>query len=189
MANAKDVKSPRVVVVTGDVTMDWNFQRLRSSQTSSTVWNANDITRVNWQRGGAALLADLVEAVVNDLPDTSSYTVHQTAAPKDQPLASDPRFHRSYAMWSPYSYDRASSRWRVSEFLGLDAGKVGAENWARVVGDTENADLIVLDDAALGFRSSPKLWPRAMSSQGRRPWIVLKMAKPVADGNLWEELH
>src|SRR5262249_62377510 len=49
-------------------------------------------------------------------------------------------------------------------------------------------DLVVLDDAGLGFRERPELWPGAIAREPGRPWVVLKMARPVADGPLWEHL-
>ncbi len=61
MSNTHDPQ--KVVVITGDVTMDWNFARTRSSESSRVAWTAEDCTRTYWQRGGAALLADLIEAV------------------------------------------------------------------------------------------------------------------------------
>ena len=50
--------------------------------------------------------------------------------------------------------------------------------------------MIVLDDANLGFRNRPELWPIALNARGKkRPWILLKMARPLAQGLLWEHLH
>ena len=59
-----------------------------------------------------------------------------------------------------------------------------------MVDDTPEADLVILDDADLGFRNHPELWPRGLNSEGKnRPWILLKMARPLAQGPLWEHLH
>ena len=58
-----------------------------------------------------------------------------------------------------------------------------------VLDDGGEAGLVVLDDADLGFREQPELWPRAITAEGQRPWIILKMARPVAQGKLWEHLH
>jgi hypothetical protein len=61
MALAQD--STNIVVVTGDVTLDWNIARSRHSASDGFAWNADDCTHVYWQRGGAALVGDLIEAV------------------------------------------------------------------------------------------------------------------------------
>ena len=51
-------KSKKVVVVTGDLTIDWNIARLRGADTGGLSWNPDDRTRACAQRGGAALLGD-----------------------------------------------------------------------------------------------------------------------------------
>ena len=66
---------------------------------------------------------------------------------------------------------------------------VGAENWRLVVDGDIGAELIVLDDANLGFRDQREHWPDAIATKVASPWIVLKMARPVSQGALWEHLH
>jgi hypothetical protein len=189
------------VIVTGDVTMDWNLARTRRSKRDLSVWSADDITSICWQRGGSALLADLVEAVAGDLHKNGSlqFTIRQTGAPRS-PLEVHPDnngYRHSYAMWSLFKYgekpplDKESPAWRVEEFMGLDrAGGNSEQDWQKVVDDTPEADLVILDDANLGFREHPALWPIAITTQTKnRPWILLKMAKPLAQGALWEHLH
>ena len=200
MAGTED---PKVVVVTGDVTMDWNLARTRRSDSGGAAWNADDCTRAYWQRGGAALLADLIEAVADDLRQTGQpdYSLREMGAPRDQALPGDPRFHHSYAMWSLFDYDEKTSRdknkppqtWRVGEFLGLDRCAAdepsAAAEWKHVQDDTPDAGIVVLDDADLGFRDHRELWPKALASEEHHPWIMLKMARPVAQGKLWDHLH
>ena len=63
-------------------------------------------------------------------------------------------------------------------------------DWQKVVEDPGVAELVILDDADLGFRNQPELWPKAINSNlPQRPWILLKMARPLAQGRLWEHLH
>jgi hypothetical protein len=144
---------------------------------------------------GAAMVADLIEAVVASLEATGSadYVVHQMNAPRKETRFVDRQYDDSYAMWSlfPHSSDsREKSVWRVAEFLGLDRSTDGAAAaWKHVVEDDPDARVVVLDDAGLGFRSQRELWPKAIVTAGKRPWIVLKMARPVARGDLWEHLH
>jgi hypothetical protein len=199
MASIRD--SQRVVVVAGDVTMDWNLARTRRLDGGGAVWNADDCTHAYWQRGGAALLADLIDAIRTKLLawGEADYVVRQTAAPRERAHPDDDRYHHSYAMWSLFKYganppfDTEEPAWRVEEFLGLDRcsanGPSASADWKRVVGDTADADIVVLDDADLGFRNHPELWPKAVTADGRRPWIVLKMARPVAQGALWEHVQ
>jgi hypothetical protein len=196
-----DTHDPQqAVVVTGDVSIDWNLARSRGSEGGGAVWNADDCTRAYWQRGGAALLADLIDAVARDVGRGGQVkcAVRQMGAPAAPVHPGDAGYHHSYALWSLFKYgvksplDSEKPAWRVEEFLGLDRSAVNGPSgadWKLVVDDTAEARLVVLDDADLGFREHPELWPRAITTEGRRPWILLKTARPVAQGKLWEHLH
>lgn len=189
----------KVVVVTGDVTMDWNLARIQRSKEGPAAWSADDCTRVCWQRGGAALLADLIEAIAKDLREAgkADHVVRTMNAPREPVHPDDSRFHHSPSMWFLFKYAEKSTgdapAWRVEEFLGLDHcatdGSSEATQWMRVVDDTPDAELVVLDDADLGFRERKDLWPQAITAPGRHPWILLKMARPVAQGSLWKHLR
>ena len=190
-------RSPKVIV-TGDVTMDWNLARIRRLKEQLPTWNADDRTRASWQPGGAAMLADLIEAVADTLrrDGEADWTTLKMGSPLEAVHPLDDRFHHSYAIWSQFSYAKGSrssgeeSAWRVEEFLGLDPSAIdGPADWQRVVDDTAKADLLVIDDAALGFRTQPELWPQAVSEDECRAPILVKMARPVAQGALWEHLR
>lgn len=180
------------VAVSGDVTMDWNLAREPIAPGGERLVD----TRASWQRGGAALLADLIEKVASGVvPEAGPVRVQSVEAPT-QPIApGDDGLNHSYSVWSRFrrgAADKGPARaWRVESFLGVDRARtdepVRAE-WRRLENDLPNADVIVLDDAALGFRdlSDPALWRRAMARP--RPWVVLKQARPVASGPLWEHL-
>ncbi len=190
--------SPKIVVVTGDVTMDWNLARVRHTNSASPSWTADDCTSASQQRGGAALLAEVIEALAPMVQHDGGamYRILQTAVPRDPVSPSDGRFHHAYATWSLFpSRDQKQRVWRVETFLGLDRCRhdtlEGAQGWQRVVDDSPEADLVILDDADLGFRDQPELWPQALraTGTGRRPWILVKIARPVAQGPLWDMLQ
>ncbi len=189
----------KIAIVTGDVAMDWNlatWHDLRKPDLSA--W---ETTSTYWQRGGSALLADLVEATTVELRRNGSaqFSVRQTAAPRKscKMHTNDGQYHHSYAIWSPFKQgdkaplDHEKTAWRVEEFLGLDRARSDAvHEWQKVVDDTRDADLVILDDADLGFRNHSELWPKALGAEGRHhPWILLKMASPLTQGPLWEQLH
>ncbi len=197
MSNAQ-----KIAIVTGDVTMDWNLARTLRARDGAAGWTRDDCTRACWQRGGAAMLADLIETVAADLSQTGkdAWEIRQPTSPDDpaQVHPGDPRFYHSYAMWSLFKYgekpDKEKLVWRVAEFLGLDrcadVSPSGDANWKQVVNDSPEAALVVLDDAALGFRDQRDLWPQAIRDpEKHRPWVVLKMARPVAEGELWDYVH
>jgi hypothetical protein len=175
----------RVAVVVGDVTMDWNLATIDRSR-----GGAADTTQAHWQAGGTALLGALLEAVAAPLRFTVLHVGHVVEE-------RDNRFRHSYAVWSRFPYARGANEphvWRVEKFLGLDRrdpaeGAAAVAEWKRVHDDLAEADLVVLDDAALGFRDDDGLWPKALeATQAGAPWVLLKMARPVADGKLWEHL-
>jgi hypothetical protein len=193
--------SHNVAVIAGDVTMDWNIARLRRANATGSAWNADSWTRACLQRGGAALLLDLVKLIARQLSRQrqGDFQIRSFPDKKIPVRPGDPRFHHSYAMWSLFKYSeqqkgaKEKPAWRVEEFLGLDlcpdAGSATSRERQMIVNDTPDADLIILDDANLGFRDHEELWPAALKDPQRRPWIILKMARPVAEGKLWERLH
>lgn len=181
------------VIITGDITIDWNVARTRRSRSDGAIWSTADTCSTSWQRGGSALVADLVEVVARDLQRRGSptYSIRQTAAPlKNSSVQPDNnQYHHSYAMWSPFKRGEKTA-WRVEEFMGLDRANCDVvQEWQKVVNDTPDADLVILDDADLGFRYQTELWPAVLNNKERRPWILLKMAKVLAEGKLWERLH
>ena len=126
-------KTESIIIITGDVTMDWNLARMRRSKSDVSFWSADDTTSTTWQRGGSALLADLIDAIAKDLQKNGAhqFSIHQTGAPrKSNKVQTDSeQYHHSYAMWSPVKYGDTPA-WRVEEFLGLDRAKNQAvQDW------------------------------------------------------------
>ena len=185
------------VVVTGDVTMDWNLARTENAAAIGPLPNR---ARACWQRGGAALLAEIISGVADDFARSGlgRFEVRQTSAPCDGVCPVDARFAHSYVMWDQYDAvgpcggERLSRIWRVREFLGSDPAappEAGADAcWQRVADDSADAQIVVLDDAGLGFRDRADLWPSAITSADRNPWVLLKVFHPLAQGALWEQL-
>ncbi|MFW6437589.1 MAG: hypothetical protein ACOCZ7_01135, partial [Armatimonadota bacterium] len=198
----------RQVLVTGDVTIDWNLVRLPSDGADASGWNPSDNARVCCQPGGAALLGQVIAAMCG-LPEGPDATVigpvgqqvpaecadfgrcHRLDA--QTPACPDfSRCHHSYALWEPHPQTRkegAARVWRVKEHLGLDR----AEEDALPPDDADSPapSVVVLDDAALGFRDEEALWPKAIrkSDPDGVKWVVAKLARPVAQGPLWKRLH
>ena len=193
----------KTVVVSGDITLDWNLARSRGPEAQGPAWEPEVCSRLRWQRGGAALLADLVEGVAAQIRDRAAYEIRQPASPRRTGTAEDtrmgpedPRYHHSYASWLPCAYatakgfEKEKPAWRVAEFLGINRCSASGtpDDWARVSNDSPEASVVVLDDANLGFRSNRALWPVSLTAPGSRPWVLVKMSRPVAQGELWEHL-
>lgn len=177
------------VVVSGDLTVELDLARapLHGPEGDGAV-------PAGLHRGGAARLADLVALVGNTLgPDAPEVVVRSNPAPGEPLLPSDDGFHRAYATWASYAATEAkagSRAWRVRESLGVDRApddRRVREEWTWLGAALPGADVVVLDDAALGFRdaSSADLW-RAVAGAGG--WVVLQQSRPVAHGPLFEHL-
>jgi hypothetical protein len=191
------------VVVTGDITLDWNLARSRGPEAQGPAWEPGVCSALRWQRGGAALLADLLEGVAAQIRERAAYEIRQPDTPRRTGTAGDARlgpedsrFHHSYASWLPCAYatakgfEKEKPAWRVGEFLGINrcSSAEASPDWARVVNDSIDASLVVLDDADLGFRSKRALWPVCLTAPGSPRWVLVKMSRPIAQGELWEHL-
>jgi hypothetical protein len=199
MDRSEKVSGSRRVLVAGDVTMDWNLARTRKRLESGIVWNAEDKTETYGSLGGAALLADLIEEVAGALRAGGlQVEVERMDRPEGEIQPGDPRFDHSYAVWSRFPRRRGEHErtiWRVEEFLGLDRARDpdAAGEWKKADSSSPEVDVVVIDDADLGFRARPELWPTALHlaedgaspKKGKLPWVLVKMAQPVAQGELW----
>ncbi|MBN1618230.1 ATPase [Candidatus Dojkabacteria bacterium] len=183
------------IIIAGDTTMDWNFARLKQAEKKLQFWSPENVVKTFWQRGGCALLADLIEEVCSNLRSEGviESIIKQNSAPcrVNKVYPGDPRFHHSYVNWV-YKESNSNSAWRVEDYLGLERSKKIDSYYSinKVNEDIEDPDLVVLDDAGLGFRDVPELWPVSIREpKNLKPWVLVKMAMPVAQGLLWEQLH
>ena len=162
----------RRVTVAGDVTLDWNLARTRKLADSGIAWNAADRTEMYGQpgrgraygrpddRGGGD--ARCRRARRRGLRSGQSRRSRSSRAipASTTPTRSGPRFPKKKG-------DRDKPIWRVEEFLGLDRAPTpeGAARRGRVTAraarpapakEATDADLVILDDADLGFRTDAR---------------------------------
>src|SRR4051794_18261463 len=171
------------VVVNGDLTHDWHLGRVRTNERPG--WD--DETEAYHQYGGAGLLVDLVKQMSGGALD-----VRAPARPEKAPSPTDPAHHHSFAEWTrrPKQVGRKDlgEVWRVSSFLGVE--RPDTTTAKAVEDDPVDADVVLLDDADMGFRDDPASWPRAIAQQpDGSPWVVVKQTRTVATGPLWERLR
>lgn len=188
----KDKSRKKIVIVTGDHTIDWNLALFPAVEKAGLGgdWRVDASARSYRQRGGASLLADLVTRIADGLrkETQTDWEVRSVNLPLVRAIPCDDCYHHSHAVWS--FYDGKEPAWRVKEFYGLSRRQsLQPGVWEKVIDDSPDADLVILDDADLGFRERPELWPMAVREKGCSSWILVKMSRPVARGALWEHLH
>ncbi len=176
--------SQKSILVTGDVTLDWHILIEQQPTDPGLLWNPNHFSRLGCQPGCAALVADLVQALLAD-PALADSTLQKPTLPQESLHPDDRRFHHIYALWSRFK-SGSGKAWRVERFLGMDARTDPAGEAA----PAGTADVVLIDDANLGFREDPDRWPAAITGEGEKPdWIVIKMSQPIAQGALWDHLQ
>ena len=165
------------VVVDGDVTLDWLLARGGDP--------AAPAVSASVEGGGAALLGRLIERTAQELPPESSVTVHRPPEPESSGPGVEHIPHR-FTIWNHFPEGEGHA-WRVETPLGVQPA-VSEIDGRRPPGP-ERADLVVLHEAGLGLRDCSERWPRAIEGKGSDPpWVLLRMAQPVAEGKLWRHL-
>ncbi len=184
------VPGPRSILVAGDVVIDHQIYVGQQRRPGSTIRLGTVAAATD---GGAGLLADLLAALQAAAPDGASRSeVHFGV---ERPTTAQlPAALHGYGVFQPRAKDPADAKagdvWRLDEPLGF-----GEETASRFVPTTANGalgrdhDIVVLDDAGLGFRFAPAKvgWPRFLSDpQAKWPqWLVFKLSAPFGCGDLW----
>ncbi|MHA2022861.1 MAG: RyR domain-containing protein [Candidatus Thorarchaeota archaeon] len=190
----KKKQSTKKIVVTGDVTIDWNIIRTPGSGGVNKVWTSKDTTRACWQRGAAGLVDDLIAELMRQAKRNLEYDYRVVGVgnlgSRISPL--DGKYHHSYAHWTLQGSSTGSEpekAWRVADFAGLDASEY-SDSMSKVLpsDDLVDADIIVIDDANLGFRDNQSLWKNLSKRRGQDPWIVLKTTSPISENELLDFL-
>jgi hypothetical protein len=180
--------SQKNIIVTGDVTMDWNLVRVHQESGNEFSWNPDVSTSLSWQRGGAALLADLISQINADLQqgEVPPYAIFQSDSPTSSLDPTSEDYNHSYAIWSQFN-DGKQKIWRVAEFLGLDRfTPIGSP--LPILEEPPDANLVIIDDAGISFRDHPEAWPKCLTNSAAPPWVILKMSQPIGHGKLWDHL-
>lgn len=188
----EDSSSNKTVLVTGDVIADHNIYKGWRNVPDSKALQG---TMIIDSPGGARLLHDVVVAV-SQVAGKKKQAEYDVQFGLDTYGACPTKLH-SYAVWAPCRVEGGSKEmvWRLVEPMGY--GSVEAEvnmcelRLCKAV--DPSANVIVLDDAALGFRfnTAKDAWPRVVRDGviDAPDWVVLKMSNPVARGDLWMQLR
>jgi len=155
--------------------------------------DGGDGTRILRQDGGAGLTADLLAALCDG---EAGLEVCDTRPPDSGEPGMSTNVHQSYATWAPVPAKPGTKKpkvWRVKENIGFGAMMVPAEVEGNPGADChqEGHDVVVMDEAGLGFRNRPEEWPLEIREMpdSELPWVVLRMSHPICRGELWTRLN
>jgi hypothetical protein len=175
------------IVVAGDVAIDmlqWTPRQKKEKEVIQN-WLLDPGFKMISRPGATLLLARMVESAIgtqvlspriDDLSAVSPEEVlHSLARLGEFPRSNLPK-------------DRGSTVYRVERFDGFSGPSTGRLNPIPLADDDKKARIIVLDDAGNGFRDCEECWPRAIKEGRHAPTIVLKMNRPMGEGELWKTL-
>jgi len=207
-----------MILVTGDVVLDYNLHIGRRLEPASTEPG----TILQKTPGGAMLTYGILGAIgkLKPLPNQSNppqFATDQVVFGLKERTVSAlekwPKGFRSYALWEPDDPPKRLDNeknlyWRLRRYLGFEdclqaKSKANAGRVRCPANPTENLQgmsprILVIDDGALGFRYATAneaphaCWPELIKSGPEAAkevkWILLKMASPLAAGDLWQSL-
>ena len=187
-----------MILVTGDVVLDHNIyagKRLTSDSDAALGMHYRT------QPGGATLTYGLLEAMERSAapatadgqssPGNLFFGIKEATADSLHPWPGD---FQAGAVWDASDGPKEGQRWRLSKTLGYGPRKGSAYPGSPAPGLAEaKPQVLVIDDGGLGFRlkTAEKCWPPFLGPGGEAPqlrWIILKMSRPLARGDLWREL-
>lgn len=171
------------IVVAGDICRDWLAWSVPASADApgaTANWRMQPGTRMVARRGGALLLADMLRQA--------------TARPVIGPHADGiEHYGADEIVQSLLDLERlpggGTAAFRVTRLRGFS----GPENGVRVLPVLEGeapltAAVLVLDDAGNGFRDNRQGWGSVLARL-HPAWLVVKMARPLATGALWDAVR
>ncbi len=178
------------ILVTGDVIADTDIYVGERVLASNVAAEGTVIRRVP---GGASLLHQLIEKMVT-ASRTRTRTIYGFKETKFENLPSHLSAHALYGRQKGGTAKSPSDGkvWRVTSALGYGTPPLEAdEPRLSRVAVRKPPRILVIDDGGAGFRSiaASARWP--FRPDRKRPpaeWIVLKMAKPLAQGDLWRSV-
>jgi len=182
------------VLVTGDFVIDHHLLKGNKSEASGFESIGTTITATY---GGAKLTFDLLSKIVEALNNDPNRNAALKASSCYWPFVEMPSagssqgtFHDSYLQWAIIEKDKRSGgglSCRLVEKAGFGSREdKNDDKWLKADKQlkSEKFDIILIDEAKLGFRNQQDAWPD-FSNAGK---IIFKTTQPLCEGLLWDEL-
>ncbi len=179
------------IVVAGDVTIDWLQWDIKKNEllNFSPNWKLYSGYHMAALPGGAKLLAEMMKnALSKDCISEGTEVMNKVSFEVisqnlDDSMECIPPKNIIHSNTLIAEYEKV---YRVKKFNGFCGPEDKYPPMLKIENDDENAEMVIIDDAANGFRENKQSWPIALKND---PIVVLKMSKPLAKGVLWDELH
>ena len=179
----------KTIVIAGDITVDWLMYPMEAADEGEN-WRLYAGLHSRPLPGGALLLARFLQPALQALcPPATRFKVFYPKLPKNLGALSPEDIIHSNAMLKMVPAKEPKTYW-VEKMLGYIGPKSGPPKLLplKPEPDPETADLVVLDDAGNGFRCDRSSWPAALS-KAQNSLVIYKMSRPLAKGDLWEEVR
>ncbi|MFH1529502.1 MAG: RyR domain-containing protein [Pseudomonadota bacterium] len=186
-------------LVTGDVALDVNIYHGKRARPWTQEGPGTETVKTP---GGAFLLHDIIASISLSGRSADLGPRFETLSGLPESLRTDlsewSNLH-GYCLWEEKKgpkekeadgKERETQVWRLDRPLGYGGSHDAPGVFVEMKPETRAAaDLYVLDDGNLGFRSlsASQMWPQPVRGKGIRSprWIVLKMSDPLCEGDLW----
>jgi hypothetical protein len=198
VSNVEKTEVKKMILVTGDPICDHNYYK-GNRQTADAPMELLGF-RFYRTGGGALLLKKLIA-------ETMNADGWMTEFGMDSNFQALPLSYHAFCFWEPRQLDSGNVKaeyWRTVEpplGYGQHDDEIAAMAGFKLRDDaytprskplSQVPDIIVIDDAGIGFRDELRrdLWPSVKAGRnGKCPeWIVLKMTGPIGESPLWNEL-
>ncbi|MGW1673400.1 hypothetical protein [Streptomyces sp. NPDC002324] len=181
------------IFVTGDQTIDWCVNPSSDYESRSPDERLHVSVGLCWHKGGVFLLKSMIDQAIGGRGESCDCVCPD---PKESDLkAYKTPYNHSFAILANFKKGESGPGecFRVQQFIGFRKNHETDRHSATPSRKARKSHrVIVIDDAALGFRNSEQNWRNAITKIGESnknpPWIVLKMSHEVASGPLWDEL-
>ena len=180
------------IVIAGDIAIDWIGWEIPADEKG--VLNSTGIQNwkfwpglwMNCQDGGVLLINSFLKEAPWKPGKEPHLISHALGSPEKIP-PSDIIHSNTILEKFPIEMEKKEKVWRVKRCCGF-AGPEKFKNY-KLQEDPDHPDIVVLDDCGNGFRNHPEAWPASIRDGTGSPLIVLKMSRPLSDGNLWEKIQ
>jgi hypothetical protein len=194
--------SPKTVVVTGDVLIEWRLAQSRvreRADNNDALFDPYNYMELFRKPVGSVSVGEIIKRTLAGLPSMSAGgprpivlsppRMSMTDLPYDSP------YWHSYAICAQYPRSRDDGDdgdvvWRVKDKLGIDRKNPDSpEHPDRkltnlVEGDTGDAALVVVEQSHHGFMKHDDAWPLSLKDPNRDDtWLLIEWSRPRFSGD------